>query len=991
MSYSEFPRGSEWRKWDLHVHTPFSFQQAFPNWDEYIKNLKLKAIEHDIEVIGVTDYFCTDGYEKLLEECEDENKATEPHIKLANGKKLYLIPIVELRLDNFTSDGTSVNIHVAFSPQILPATIKNSFLENLEISYQGKTLKCKESDLIKIGHAEQNSGTFNANLDISSMEKGIRSKLSNKALAVITFSVSMFEKKLDSFDDLLETSGIKKESYLIIIANKGHGGLSDFKWTDSYKNISRSGIIRQNLLHLTDICFSNSPDDRKFLLGEATGTDKKEVIERFRTFKPCIWGCDAHETRTLFHPSNGATNDYTWIKADPTFEGLKQTLYEPNDRVRIQPLKPDVKNERHIISELKFNDTGLLFGQQTILMNENLNAIIGGKSSGKSLLLYATAKSIDPEQVENTATRLRFDGYKFDDTFNFEVVWKNGDVDNYRDVNAINKTHKITYIPQLYINYLVEKDNKQDLNSLIKSILGQDESYKLFAEGNRDAIGQIAFKIDTSLRNYLQIRIKLNDIIEKQKETGYSDSIGKSIMDIERQITEGRKSSNLSADEFEKYNKLLMERNQITKEGYEIYEKEAILNKILGAASNSKSELLGEIAENGMFYIKGEVEKILDEMTTVPEDIKNVVESIKADFEKLVSNISAKIQANNFDLLKRSNVAKFNDNNILIQPYLLKLQGQESLKKLTDSLEIEKERQIKAINFEKQFEVLKADYDAVRKQTADLLKERFGFYKKMEEFVNNEKNIIAEGITLSARLVFKQINFTLFEQVNKVAIQSKDYFNELIQNGEIRYDLIPELYGELLKVNEGNLSVGNSRIIPLRQNVSLEDVLRGLIKDEFEIDYTVRYKGDELLSMSPGKKGTVLLILFLQISSSEYPILIDQPEDNLDNRTIYDLLCHIIKLKKKERQIIIVSHNANLVVATDTENIIVANQEGQEKPLEKGQHRFGYVNGSIEFSYERQTSINEILKQQGIREHVCDILEGGDHAFKQRELKYAIK
>ncbi|MEM1134353.1 MAG: TrlF family ATPase, partial [Bacteroidota bacterium] len=181
------------------------------------------------------------------------------------------------------------------------------------------------------------------------------------------------------------------------------------------------------------------------------------------------------------------------------------------------------------------------------------------------------------------------------------------------------------------------------------------------------------------------------------------------------------------------------------------------------------------------------------------------------------------------------------------------------------------------------------------------------------------------------------------------------------------------------------------RTIPLRQKVTLDDVLKGLIYDNLELDYKVTYKNDELLHMSPGKKGTVLLILFLQISSAEHPILIDQPEDNLDNRTIYDLLCAIIKDKKKERQILIVSHNANLVVATDSENIIVANQEGQDPQKEKSQHRFEYINGGLECSFPKDESIQGVLYQQGIKEHVCDILEGGNEAFKQRERKYDIK
>ncbi|MBK6345774.1 MAG: hypothetical protein IPF68_07500 [Bacteroidales bacterium] len=63
---------------------------------------------------------------------------------------------------------------------------------------------------------------------------------------------------------------------------------------------------------------------------------------------------------------------------------MRQTLFEPEDRVKIQALQPDIKNDRYVISELQFIDTGTLFGNQKIELNENLNSIIGGKSSGKS-------------------------------------------------------------------------------------------------------------------------------------------------------------------------------------------------------------------------------------------------------------------------------------------------------------------------------------------------------------------------------------------------------------------------------------------------------------------------------------------------------------------------------------------------------------------------------------------------------------------------------
>ena len=60
----------------------------------------------------------------------------------------------------------------------------------------------------------------------------------------------------------------------------------------------------------------------------------------------------------------------------------------------------------------------------------------------------------------------------------------------------------------------------------------------------------------------------------------------------------------------------------------------------------------------------------------------------------------------------------------------------------------------------------------------------------------------------------------------------------------------------------------------------------------------------------------------------------------------------MIRDKKRDRQIILISHNANIVVATDSENIIVANQRGQTETSHNNQYRFEYVNGSIETSFD---------------------------------------
>ncbi|HYX05705.1 MAG TPA: hypothetical protein VE912_03145, partial [Bacteroidales bacterium] len=671
----------------------------------------------------------------------------------------------------------------------------------------------------------------------------------------------------------------------------------------------------------------------------------------------------------------------------------KQTLYEPEDRVQIQPFKPDYKNDRYVISELKFKDAnGTLFGDQNIHLNENLNSIIGGKSSGKSLLLYSAAKTIDPEQVEKTSKRLGFEGYKFETSYNFEVLWKNGIKDKLLDED--DKNQKIIYIPQLYINYLVERDNKEDLNKLVENILLQDTEFKSFYENTTSEIDELNKNINELLRNYLKTRTKAIDVQQKSKEIGKSSDISNAIKGIQESIKQGQKLSNLNKQEFKNYNQLLNKKSETEEKLSSLKKHKEVLQSVLSEVVDNRDQLLGNTSLDEELNIKGSVDRILDQIAELSAEIIEIREGLSEDYQTLIKNLEERIKALKLDV----KIQKLNDEiekiNNDLKPFLKKLAGQKELKKLTNNLELEKKKLTEATSLEKQYQKVLEDYRNLRKRTASLLKKRIEKYESIVSKINNTKNDIGSEILLKCNLEFKQDDFQLYHQTNKAAISREHYFNDLFEGDSLNYKLIPELYSKHLWVKDKRYlkAFGDREFdIPLRQGYTLEEILRGLVEDNFRLDYSVTYKGDELLNMSPGKKGTVLLILFLQISSSEYPILIDQPEDNLDNRTIYDLLCSMIKDKKKERQIIIVSHNANLVVATDSENIIVANQEGQESVGSTSQFQFEYVNGSLENTQTKDDSNPNILHQQGIREHVCDILEGGNEAFKQRERKYSIR
>jgi len=176
----------------------------------------------------------------------------------------------------------------------------------------------------------------------------------------------------------------------------------------------------------------------------------------------------------------------------------------------------------------------------------------------------------------------------------------------------------------------------------------------------------------------------------------------------------------------------------------------------------------------------------------------------------------------------------------------------------------------------------------------------------------------------------------------------------------------------------------------LKKYKKINDLATGILTENwFSISYELTYQNDTFNKMSDGKKAFVILKLLLEFSNKECPILIDQPEDSLDNRAIYNELVTYLKQKKKERQIILVTHNANIVVNADAEEVIVANQHGNDSK-NKNNIKFQYISGSLENTKLKEPEIDITIKSQGIREHVCEILEGGTIAFKKRKHKYAI-
>lgn len=963
--YTKFKRGSEWRKWDLHIHTPgtkkndqFEGSNLDEKWNKFIQTINSSSEE--MSVVAVTDYFCIENYFKFKSE-------------ISNGritKKIDLIlPNIEIRVLPVTGSSIPINLHCIFNP-LIDTDIETRFLSKLKFDYSGSNFSAQRDELIRLGKSLSNNPQLD---DQEALKAGIEQ-----------YVISM-----DPLREVFEKDINLRENTIIAVSNKSTDGVSGIRNHSDFfieDGTTQLDATRWSIYQFADAIFSPNEKDIAYFLGQ--GPDSiKTVVQKCNKLMPCFHGSDAHSNNQIFKPQN---NRFCWIKADPTFEGLKQTLYEPEDRVKIQALKPEIKNERYIISEIQFEDSNNLFGSRKLLLNENLNAIIGGKSSGKSLLLYSAAKSIDPEQVERTSKRLGFEGYSFDTEYNFKVTWKNGDIDILNDSVPTNKHHSITFIPQLYINYLVEKNNKEDLNSLIKNILLQDSEFSTFYEDKTQKILEINSEIERLITEYFKVRNKGLDIQKRSKDSGNSETIKTSIKKIESDISNVQKLSNLTPDEFNEYSKLIAEKSQNDTSLNNTDLQLSLLSKVLGEIELSKANLLGKTDPITQLYLKGQVDKIFDGLGEVPKALKSIKNKLETDFDNLITNFKAEIEKLELNKRRAEIIKNIELINKKLEPFNKKIEGQKELQKLSSLLATEKLKLQNSVSLEIQLKNILDEYSNIRKLIASLLKSRLDLYRQIELRVIETRKNIGSEIELNCSLIFKKDNLPLYDQANKAAISSDHYFNSFFTDDLVIYDSIPNFFEKSLRVVDDKLYYDKDKFIPLKIRISFEEVIRGITKDSFEMDYSVTYKGDNLLNMSPGKKGTVLLILFLHISSSEFPILIDQPEDNLDNRTIYDLLCKMVKQKKKDRQIIIVSHNANLVVATDSENIIVANQCGQDSESETSKYRFEYVNGSLERSFKKDTKSLSVLLSQGIREHVCDVLEGGDEAFKQRERKYSL-
>lgn len=155
----------------------------------------------------------------------------------------------------------------------------------------------------------------------------------------------------------------------------------------------------------------------------------------------------------------------------------------------------------------------------------------------------------------------------------------------------------------------------------------------------------------------------------------------------------------------------------------------------------------------------------------------------------------------------------------------------------------------------------------------------------------------------------------------------------------------------------------------LKQNTTsktLYDFLYGL--SYIEPNYSLLFQNATIQQLSPGQRGALLLVFYLLVDKGLMPIVLDQPEENLDNESIVGFLVPVLTEAKKKRQIIMVTHNPNLAVVCDSEQVIYSSFD------RKNGSNIQYLSGSIENS--------------NINKYIVNVLEGTKIAFNNRRFKY---
>lgn len=924
------PIGSIWRKWDLHIHTPESVTKSYGNsenvWEEYIADLE--SLPEDFKVLGINDYLFLDGYVRLKNEKENNNRLSNIDL---------LLPVVEFRIKMFAGvefrNTKRINLHVIFSNELQVNTIKSQFLQALEQSYAVAPGVSPELWSGSINHES-----------LQDLGKAIKSSVPAEKLPdygtdlIEGFNnLNLDEEKIF---ELLKKPYFK-DKYLIAI---GKTEWDELQWTDG-SIAEKKGII--NKAHLV---FTSAESVEKYIRAQ------KKLSEQ--NVNDLLFDCsDAHTFSRNTDVKDRIGNCFNWIKGDTTFEGLRQVVFERFERVRVQYENPQWNYPKPFFSEITiqeteiFGDGGVRFSAKVLPLNSNLVAIIGGRGTGKSLLLDAIAKTFNKIRKNNRAEKVAIASNDFQIKYrkqdNTELVYK------IQDVNSLDYLH----IHQGEVKEIADPENPEKLDSEIKSLLklpSYDELQTEFPDSKIEKLINEIFDIKDWLKfkdddGNMPNSPEFNKRRKKEKE----DLIGtittdenkqlihkyihnlNNISDTSKHILKAKTTSAALRDLQTAYNEDIAALNVLIEEEEK---------KIPAIDFKSQTEVLKNLVKSKEIEIKvlkdtnAEIEKSFEE-AGIKGDISTLLEQLEI-YQRDINILNKKIEE-----------AELRQNQLA--------QKLTKIGEIADIIESSQKSYISTIESKwQQLKLGKEDWNEEQKDLiSELLREieieaeeRFSpkvFYNLISDYLNLQKFRQTQAQSRNERLLE---TFNVNDQVSFKRLLKDEKIVSVHGDNKIG---LTELLDSDYFVRDGS-----------REFLRL--CLLSRFREKFwKVLSSSKYKGKEIYQLSVGQRGTFYVCLKLATDPFLKPFVFDQPEDDLDNDFIMHHLVPIFRKIKKYRQVIIVTHNANLVVNADAEQVIIAVNEDET---------LNYSSGGIE--------------NLAIRDQICNILEGGKDAFTKREQKY---
>jgi ABC-type lipoprotein export system ATPase subunit len=851
------PIGSIWRKWDLQVQ---------PIKSEWNSKLGTPEINEKLEQ-SVPEYIKT-AIENDIEVIgvTDHNSGAAIDYALEQ-LEVAVIPGVELD----TSEGWHLIIYFS-----------NSYKESLGLSKWSEVIDDFLGSYCNITRPFFNSQNTAKKVQISTIELLKKIQHSNIGFAVFAhcFSNDGFFKKGDA-------------SSRIEVIKAYDEGLIDFSFE-----------IKNELGQINEI------KEKTF------GWFQKEIKI------PIISSSDAHSPSIV-------GNSFTWIKADPTLEGLKQIVYDPENRVKIQVNSPYHDYLKPYFSKITVKEKVSVFSSEDtvefekaeISLNRDLVSIIGGRGTGKSILINYVAWGFKKYDEE------------FLGTSNFSVDY-NKTVEDRVEFDYINRNDlNFIYISQ---NELIKKSDKpKELYEEIKSTLGLEDL--IFDENLSEKIYQInnqIFSIEQWLNKKDENEVKINDESYLKSEITRYQNLIETVTTQENRDKLSKYSTNLtSIKELEQRSTELISLLE------EIVEFEKYINQKFTSISISipKIDFFGQRWEINKLAksIRTEIDIIINENNQIRTsfgDYKGDLSTLLEDVEKFQSNIS------NLNQRVKDIQARKNSLNSLY----------EEKKGIASLLKKEYEKQKKKVD-DAWIQIISGKSDWSQEQ------------KELIQKILNDRNIKIIG-----EIIFDKKAF--YEQskqfINGRAFKKKNEKNAIEELFQIRdFDSYIEFLEQKLEI----FKVENDTYFYPDQHSSIDNLFydKSTRANYLQVYPKIYYDKRTIDKLSAGQRGTIFLCLKLASSAFSQPIIYDQPEDDLDNQFIMNDLLSIFKELKKFRQIIIVTHNANLVVNADSEQVVIASNNN---------NILSYHSGSLE--------------NPKIISEVCDILEGGRLAFELRRNRY---